>query len=281
MSVRVALVLGGGGSRGLAHLGVINVLQRENIPIDFIVGTSMGAIIGSLFSRGLSHREITQTLAKLTTNQLGARSLISAQARQEVLSKLLSPYLAGFNLEDLAIPLRIMAVDLASGQEVCLDSGAVLPAVLASSAIPAVFPPVEHMGMLLGDGGIIDNLATWAASGQDATCIIAVDVYPGIEDDEAWADPLGAIMGLQAPASFMGRNGSPGAIPALWRSFRIMACYIHDQRLKDHPPHILLRPDLQSVASLDFSDIYTVIETGRRAAENNLAQIRSILQSGF
>lgn len=274
MSAKIGLVLGGGGSRGAAHIGVAEVLQRESIPIDLIVGTSMGAIVGALYALDVPPQEMARSISNWQGSNIFALNLFSARARQKQISRELAYFLGEKTFDDLRIPLAMMAVDMNTGREVVLDSGPLLPAVLASSAVPAVFPPVEMDGMKLADGGVIDSLNTEVAFVRGADRVIAVDVYPQLEPDK-WNDPLGAIMGLEVP--LLSGGAEPGMVSSLWRSVRIAMWYIHAKRIALHPPDVLLRPDVGRYGSLDFNDIAGPLRAGQDEAEKNLPKIRALV----
>lgn len=274
----MGLVLGGGGSRGIAHIGVLEVLQREQIPIDLIVGTSMGAIVGALFARGISPDAMLENLRGMRGSNLFTMNWFSAGARQRMVADRLAEGLSDQTFADLKIPLIVMAVDMLHGQEIALQSGPLIPALLASSAVPAVFPPVEIDGMQLLDGGVIDSLATHVAYEQNVQKIIAVDVYPPLEKDDPWIDPLSAIMGFQLPFNILsnGTTRPPSMLSSIWRAFRVMAWHVHEERLAAHPPHILLRPEVHNYGSLDFKDVDGPYQAGVTAAEQHLAEIKAL-----
>jgi NTE family protein len=280
---KIGLVLGGGGSRGLAHIGVLKVLIREQIPIDFIVGTSMGGIIGVLFALGYNPAEIGQGISRLQQNTLLNLKLLTIRARQRHALEFLTETFGDKTFADLALPVTLMAVDMEHGQEVCLREGPLIPALLATSAVPGAFPPVKHQDRLLADGGVIDSLATWVAFEQGAGKIIAVDVYPPLEKDNPWTDPISAIMGFPRSSTlFKNRRRRrsdkiPNAAAALWRATRVMTWHLHEKRLVEYPPDILLRPDVDSYASLDFRDIDAPVQAGVLEAERQVGALRALL----
>ncbi|MBE7474765.1 MAG: patatin-like phospholipase family protein [Anaerolineales bacterium] len=284
---KIGLVLGGGGSRGLAHIGVLEVLVREGIPVDLIVGTSMGGIVGVLFGLGLSPAQIAQELSPLQgISFINRLKLISSRGRQQRAREHFAELLEGKTFADLALPVTLMAVDMVHGQEVTLAEGPLLPAVLASSAVPGAFPPVNHNGMQLADGGVIDSLATHVAYAQGADRIIAVDVYPPLEKDKPWTDPISAIMGFQLPpglfsTSGLGADKIPTAVASMWRSVRVMTWYLHQQRLAAHPPHVLLRPEVSNYGSLDFKDVDSPRQAGAVATERCLKELQALIEWGY
>lgn len=279
MPAKPCLVLGGGGSRGIAHIGVIDVLKRENVPVDFIVGTSMGAIVGAMYAAGYQIDDMTAMLERFQKINAPGVSVLTAKGRQKRFAEELETMLGGRTFEDLHIPLVVTAVDIISGQEIALSSGDLVTALLASSALPAIFLPVEIDDMQLLDGGVIDSVATRVAYdhgyGTPEKPIIAVDVYPPLSSEDPWMDPVSL---LAAGMPFGGALlRSPAMLSVLWRSFRILAWQMHHVRLTQHPPQILLRPELGN-ASLDFNDLQSPYYAGMQEAERHLDAIRALLR---
>lgn len=281
---KIGLVLGGGGSRGLAHLGVLEVLVRESIPIDLMVGTSMGGIVAVLFALGYPPAEIAKGMFALQSNSfIDTVQMMTSRGRQRRARAYFAEVLENKTFADLSIPVVLMAVDMLHGQEVPLAEGPLLEAVLASSAVPGAFPPVKHNEMELADGGVIDSLATHVAYEHGADRVIAVDVYPPLEKDNPWTDPLSAVMGFQLPnvvsTSGNGHNKIPTAAASMWRSVRVMTWYLHQQRLAMHPPHVLLQPNVAAYGSLDFKDIEGPRRAGLEEAESHLAELRALMDA--
>lgn len=282
MRPKIGLVLGGGGSRGIAHIGVLEVLDREKIPVDLIVGTSMGAIVGSLYAAGISPATIIERMGRLRGTNLFSMNLFSARSRQRSLEEQLAPALAGKTFADLNIPTIVMAVDMVTGEEIAIKQGPIMPAVLASSAVPAVFPAVKINGMQLADGGVIDSLATHIAYQYNMDKIIAVDVYPALELDNPWVDPISAIMGFELPFSILSNaswSKMPSMLSSMWRAFRVMAWHVHEERLAASPAHILMRPGVEDYGSLDFKDIDGPLDAGRAEAERHMEAIKLLLKN--
>ena len=278
--MRVGLVLGGGGSRGIAHIGVLKVLVRERIPIDLIVGTSMGGIVGVLFALGLSPDQLADRMAMLQHQPPINLKQLSARSRQRMLRHLWSVALNGKAFADLKIPTTVVAVDMIKGKEVALNEGPLMPAVLATSAVPIIFPPVELNGMQLADGGVIDSLATHVAFEQGADEVIAVDIEPPLEKDNPWVDPISAITGFQLPFLFGSDQSpqTPNMLASMWRAARVMAWHIHEARLLAHPPDVLLRPKVEHYGSLDFRDVRGILQAGTAEAERHLAELKALLR---
>ena len=174
---KVGIALSGGAARGFAHLGVLKALVENDIPIDFISGTSAGSIAGAAFANGLSVAEIAEigrkmSWFKMTGFSYSAKGLLSNASMGEFFRKNF-PF---DKFEDLPIPFAAVACDLETGEEVILKDGDLIEAVRASCAIPGVFAPVLRDGRILIDGGVIANVPTKAVRKLGAEIVIAVDV---------------------------------------------------------------------------------------------------------
>jgi len=176
---RVALVLGGGAFRGIAHVGVLEVFEEEKIPIDLIIGTSAGSLVGAIYADN-PHIDslyplINATKIKdifdfsLTWSKLG---YVSGRRLQDFVTK----HTSVKNIEQTLIPFVAIAADLQKGEPFVIASGPIAPAVNASCAIPEIFVPVMMYGRMLVDGGVLNNLAADVARDYGATVVIAVDV---------------------------------------------------------------------------------------------------------
>lgn len=223
---RVGLVLSGGGSRGVAHIGVLKALEELRVPIDYIAGTSMGAIVGGLYASGMSPEEIEALLAhadwryllsdappresrsfrdkerdaRLNQNlQIGISrggdlqlpvGFISGQKLLTKLRELTLPVRAVKDFDRLPIPFRAVATDLATGEKVVLDSGRLAEAMRASMAVPGVFTPYQIGHRSLVDGGLSSNLPIETVRGMGADIVIAVDVRPELKPAEELGSAL-------------------------------------------------------------------------------------------
>lgn len=185
---RIGLVLSGGAERGIAHIGVLSVLEREGIVPDLVAGTSAGAAVGAVYCCGWSSRQLLQLAAGLNWTKLGKpqwnilRSLsILDGSKFEAYFK---EMIGDLTFEELEIPLTVVAVELVSGEEVWLSSGPLAPAVRASCSIPALFNPVPYQGRLLVDGGLVNNMPISVARAAGADYVIAVNVSQSAEPTE-------------------------------------------------------------------------------------------------
>jgi NTE family protein len=179
---KVGLALGGGYARGMAHIGVIEILENEGIPIDFISGTSMGAVVGALYA---AQRNISM-IKKLATQMdiMGVTSLVDLSISRsgfmggKRVTNFLHRLLGETEFKDLQIPFRCVATDIENGDEVVLQEGSVLDAVRASFSIPIIFSVTKKQDRYLVDGGLVNNVPVSVAKEMGADFIIAVDVTP-------------------------------------------------------------------------------------------------------
>ena len=173
-NTKVGVALGGGGAKGVAHIGVLKALEDADTKIDYLAGTSVGAMVASMYAFNLSIETISNiardlSLAQITTFKLNKTGFFSADPLKEILIE----HLGDANLEDAAIPLSIIATDLNTGEEVIFTQGSVADAVCASASIPGVYIPVTLNGRTLVDGGIVRNVPVQPVKSMGAGVIIA------------------------------------------------------------------------------------------------------------
>jgi len=177
---KIGLALGSGGPKGLAHIGVIKVLEENNIPIDFMAGSSIGAMVGGFYAAGLSIKEIEEIA--LSTNWRRVFSvLFDPHLKQgllggEKIKTFIRDYINGKKFEDCKIPFVAVATDLKTGEAVVLKKGEMAPAIKASVSIPLVFKPEEIDGRMLADGGLSAPVPVEIVRSMGADIIIAVNL---------------------------------------------------------------------------------------------------------
>jgi NTE family protein len=274
----VGLALGGGGARGLAHLGVLKVLQREHIPIDLVAGTSMGAIIGAALAACVPLDEIEaialrvrlrREQLKLIDLKLTGSGFLKGTRLYRYLAGLIKPELT---FADLCMPLAVMAVDIKTGREVVLREGKVLDAIRASISVPGIFAPVPRGDLLLVDGGILNNVPVDVARQMGAELLIAVDVFPDFSQNLPGLPPV--QVPIKSRSSLL-----PASAQDLMHIYLIMISEITQARLRLHPADVLLRPDLPSDVHLltGFERAQDIIQAGEAATQAALPQIRALL----
>jgi len=184
---KIGLALGSGGSRGLAHIGVIKALEENNIPIDFIAGSSIGAMAGGFYAAGLSIKKMEEI--SLETNWRRMFSLVDPHLKQGLISgekvkTFIEGYVDGKKIEDCKIPFVAVATDLKTGEIVILNKGEMAQAIRASISIPLVFKPVEIDGKTLADGGLSAPVPVEIVRGMGADIVIAINLDKHYHDEE-------------------------------------------------------------------------------------------------
>ncbi len=255
---KVALVLGGGAARGFAHVGVIRALEKEKIPVDLIVGTSVGSLIGAIYAHDRNSFELEWTAFALEKNEFFDYGLLNAFtgmgiAKGDKLEAFVKNKIPVADIENLKVPFVAVATDLNRGTRVTLDSGSIARAVRASSAIPGVFQPVEHQGKLLVDGGVIDNVPVSVARERGADIVIAVDIG-------------------QQVANFKIEN----VIDVMLQSITIMGA--ENAKVKKRDADVLITPSIGDVGRLDFTQKKRSMQAGIEATEKMIPEIRARIE---
>ena len=273
---RVGLVLSGGGARGLSHVGVLKVLEEARVPVDLIVGTSMGAIIGGLYASGMNAGEIEREILELDWSGVfearEPRQKLSQRRKEE--DFLLSPVLRlGFangefrlptgavstraleamlrrytlptrhlaRFDELPTPFRAVATDMETGEAVILQDGDLAAALRASMSVPGFFAPLEWEGRILGDGGLVNNLPVDVARAMGADVVIAVNIGTPL----AGRDTLGSVLGITTQ----------------------MVNILTEQNVQTRlalltPQDLLLLPPLTGLTSADFGKAPELVQIG-------------------
>lgn len=253
MSQKIGLALGGGGARGAAHIGVLHVLEEQKIPIDLIVGTSAGSIIGAFYAYGYSLDQIQEIFAKSKMSSLRyfrflRKGMFSAKSIEKSCEKLIGDVQFG----ELSKKMAAVATDLKSGETVVLQEGLVKKALSASSAFLPRFAPVEIGSYLLVDGGVLSNVPVNAARELGADIIIAVD--------------LGSV-----PLDERRLN----IISILGRAADIMIRKITDTELAG--ADVIIRPDVDEFPIFDFRHCEQLVQKGREAAQAAIPALKQTL----
>lgn len=274
---RLGLVLGGGGARGLAHIGVLHVLEREGIPIDCLAGTSMGGLVGALYAAGVPFSVVEKEVARLgdVKEQLRLIDVNISAAGLSIRGRRIYNFMADLLGEDLTfadlrLPLAMASVDLKTGRPIVLQGGLVIDAVRATISIPGVFEPVELGDYRLVDGGVLNNVPVDIALDMGATRTIAVDVLPSYDRNVPGMEPVEKGVTL----SF-----APLNVNEIYNVLMIMLAAITDAQFRRFPPDLLIRPELPAEVTLlsGFNRATEIIAAGEAAAEAALPEIRALL----
>jgi NTE family protein len=266
----IAVALGGGGARGLAHLGVLDVLRSEGVQPTFVSGTSMGGLVGALSAVCTDPSDM---LAIARGFRFPGRFVPGRLLVWEKIFPSAAVLLHGKNFEDLATPLAVSAVDLITGEEIALHSGPLLPAVRATCAVPGVFVPERIGSYCLVDGGVTNMLPVDLAWACDPDVVIAVNIVAsppltfGMDSRYArLATALGHLVPNPVTAHFAYEVAMRAVEIALDRQ-RAMAVAMTG-------PEVLIDVELSHVAISDFHRIDDIVEAGRQATLRALPRLR-------
>ena len=252
---KIGLALGGGAARGFAHVGVIQVLEEAGIRPDFVAGTSAGSLVAAIYASGKNGAQlqrVAETMEEATIADWTLPLFSRGVLRGDALARYVNTQVAGRLIEDMPLPLGIVATDLKTGSDVVFQRGDTGTAVRASSAVPAVFQPVKISGHEYVDGGLVSPVPVRAARKMGAELVIAVDISSAPEG-----------------------NLADGNLEILLQTFSIMGKSINTFELRD--ADVVVRPALNGVSSSDFSARKRSIEAGRKAMQLALPQLRAAI----
>lgn len=254
--VRLGLALGGGAARGFAHVGVLQVLEEAGIQPQLVVGTSAGSMVAAFYASGRNGEQLqklAETMEEAAITDwnlpLSSRGFLKGDA----LAKYVSAVTDSKRIEDLAMPLGIVATDLHTGLGVLFQKGDIATAVRASSAVPAMFDPVRIGGREYVDGGLVSPVPVRYARQMGADVVLAVDISSNPES-----------------------NKTGGMLQVLLQTFSIMGKSIKEYELKE--AEIVVKPALDGVGSTSFSQRQKSIQAGRQAMQQALPDLMRYLQ---
>jgi len=278
--VSLGLALGGGGARGGAHVGVLRVLEREGIPIGPVAGTSAGGFVALLYAAGKSPDEIMEAMARLHTGLLKLSSLGGDHAAVFSLERvrpLLEEPIRGLTFADLQRPCAVVAVDINYGEEVIIKEGLLIDALLATTAVPGLFPPVRTLGRVLVDGGILNPVPVNAARALGAEKVVAVCVSSARAEPYAEAGGL-ASMHLFGGHSLMELLPWREALQIYSKANTVTTVELADRRLLLDGPDVIIRPMVGKVPLLDSQALPGSEAAGVAATISVLPQIKELLK---
>lgn len=269
----VALVLGAGGTRGWAHVGVIEVLDEARLPVDLVVGASAGALIGALYAARRDAAFVRRVATSFTPTDFLEWFLHDLRLAPDAgrMGRRLWRAAGRLDFRDLALPFAAVAIDLASRRQVIVREGGVARAVEASIRPPVISRPVSHDGLSLVDGGLQNAVPVAAARKLDASFVVSVGVGELFRMPRALR-PLSADAG----AAFADRSSSAD-------DFGGQIAFMADLLSRDRPPRAVadleIRPDMRGLSSMWPWHIPAAIERGRRAALRALPELQRALAS--
>jgi NTE family protein len=276
-----ALVLMGGGSRGLAHIGILNVLQKNGLTPDIIVGTSMGAVIGGLFASGISPTKLKEIANDFNLDNfierpnlpfLKKKSQISildflmlesyksrllkrlGLNREDKMEAYLRNLIGEVCIEELPVKFACNAVDLISGREIIFENGKLYKALRATMSLPILFEPTKIDDMLLLDGGVLNNAPVGTARNLNAHKVILVDVHKDIKE--------------------VSTEEIKNTFQLLHRMVETMVAYTTEDKI--NRADLVIRIDLEMDA-LDYSDYLRIVETGENIGNENVDKIKKLV----
>jgi NTE family protein len=252
---KIALVLGGGAAKGFAHVGVIRVLEQEKIPINMIVGTSAGSLIGGMYAANPDSFQLEWLGFKIDRNDILDFSVVYSKfgpVQGARLESFLEQNVKVKKVEETKIPFFPVATDLNTGETVTLDKGSLAKAIHASSAIPGVFVPVQFDNRLLVDGGVTDNLACDIARAKGADIVIAVNLSKDVKNYQI--DSLVDVMAQSI--SIMMHRSTKG---------KILPC------------DVVIEPNTLGISMFDFTQKKQLMEEGMKSARLAIPRIRELM----
>jgi len=250
---RVGVALGGGFARGISHIGVLRVLEEHEIPIDFIAGTSVGALIAATYASGVSLQEMERRAIDTHFRDFGRWTLSRmGMASNERIEDFLHKFTPANLFSDMKIPLTIVATDLISGESVHFTEGELSPALRASCAYPGLFLPVQYRDRILVDGFLTETVPSPAAKEMGADIVIGVHLEPGLLDTRP-------------------RN----TIEVISRSFSIIQMAATQSWRAE--TNVLIEPDVHHILWDDFAKTPILVAAGEAATKDALPQLKAAL----
>lgn len=303
----LVLALGGGGARGLAHIGVLEVLEREQIPVRAVVGTSVGAEIAAFYAAGVPTHKIRHIA--LQTDWLATMRLFSPDFSEGGISsgkgirRFLEPYLDRLRIEDLAVGFAAVATDLESGSEVVLGEGSLLDAVCASLSFPGLLSPSRYGERLLVDGGLVNPVPFDVARERFGGPVVAVVAHARVGhrplvngDSPEWRQRLEEMLDSdwlnrwpQVRDWLKGFRDEPGG-DSLLKSLGVSTVLNRSQLISEdmlvqlrhrlRPADLCLGPQVGDIGLLEFYRAGEAIRAGQRSAEASLPELHGLLNQG-
>lgn len=276
--MKLGIALGGGGAKGIAHIGVLRVLERAHIPIHCLAGTSAGSIIGALYAAGKTPDEIEGLLRHLKLRDWLARDasgmgLFSTAGFRRIIETAIG---AGARIEHLPLRFAAVAVEMESQQEVVFDAGSVADAVCASCAFPIVLAPAPVGGKNYLDGGLLNPVPFDAARRLGAARVLAVDL--AADEPTFTAHPAA----LHRPEAVLFRFIFTAEQQKIFRvgarAISIMTKPARQLKRASAPPDLTIYPDVQKMGLVDFDLMDLALDAGERAMRNALPQLQKLMR---
>jgi NTE family protein len=266
---RLGVALGGGGGKGAAHIGVLQVIESLGLTVDLIVGSSAGGAVGVLYAAGFTPEQICEVFRSTALRRIALPDPTrTGLIGQRKLADYLTQLVGDRTFDDLRIPCAVVVTDLASGKEVVISSGPLVPALLATTSLPGIMPPVLRDGMILSDGGILNNLPVEPALRLGAQRVIAVEL------NDALAAFALAPAEIDNPLAWL--TLAPRQFAIANRALSLMMARATELALLQCPPDLLLRPDVADIPTLDMSSPERGLQAGIAAAQAASAELQAL-----
>jgi NTE family protein len=278
-AVRVGLALSGGGAKGIAHVGVLKVLEEARVPVHMLAGSSMGGIVAAVYAAGRSAAELEQLVRSLRLLDIVQRDRtgLGLLGQDKIASQLREALGGDPTFDQLERELALMAVDLETGEEVVIREGSVVEAVLATAALPGVFPPVRWRDRLLIDGAVLNPVPFDVVRRLGADRVIAVHTVHDLSE----------VLDMLSPPPSPREEPRIEAVIRLllyrsrWtplmcigeRSLTIMARKLVEQRLREAPPDVFIEVPLRGVGLFDLDQADVCLRVGEAAARRHMSEL--------
>jgi NTE family protein len=280
MNTRIGLALSGGGAKGFAHIGVLKVLEEAKIPVHLMAGTSMGGVIAAIYAAGHPAAEIEQIARSLRLLDIIQRDrtglgLIGQDKIVNLLQEIVGDDLS---FEQLRLPLALVASDLETGEEVIIREGSVVEAMLATMAVPILFPPVKRQNRLLVDGGLLnqvpfDVVRQMAGSGTPIR-VIAVHTLHGFSSRPGELTACESRRGAESVLRLLIRRSRWAPMfEVAERSYAIISRKQVERLMLQEPPDLMIEITLDGIGLLDLDQVNVCVKAGEQAARQHLPEL--------
>ena len=252
---KIAVVLGGGGSKGFAHIGVLKVLEAQRIPIHMLVGTSAGSLVGSLYASGKSAFQLQDIALKMDSDNVidyDWKIWSGGLIKGDKLENFINANVKNTPIEKLKLPFYAVSTNIATGEEVVFALGNTGMAVRASCSVPAVFQPFKMGNITYVDGGVVSPVAVDVARRNGADIVIAVDISGGLN-----------------------RTVPDGMLDSIKKSVDIMYSKIAEFQIKN--ADVVIRPNMKNIGATDMEKLNEAILEGEKAATLKLPELQIII----
>jgi len=278
--MEITLALGGGGAKGNAHIGVIRRLEKEGFRIKGVAGTSFGGIVAALYALGFSPDKIEEVFASVDQTQFYGHGPNDGPSLMGLagVTRIFEEMIGDCTFADLKLPCVLTAVDLKSGKEVLLSKGRLVDAILATIAMPGIFPARYIDGLELVDGGTLDPVPVAAARmlAPRLPVVAVVLTLPMGIPPQPWNLPFHKHWGGMILSRLLSKTRYTSVWDIFSRSLDITSRAITQYRLEVDHPEIIIRPKVYEIDTLDVVDVHEVAKKGEEAVEEVVPQLRNL-----